>query len=257
MGIGETLARAREEAGLSVEQVSRRTRVRETIIRGIERDDFQLCGGNFYARGHIRSIARVIGIDPEPIIQAYDDAHGGAPQAISAASAFEPEAPVQFRERRSPNWSAAMAVAFALVMFYMIFQVFGSGEQTRTATQAARPAPVPTGGTATPAVRAPDGAKDSPSVGSEAVKPRKRVVVKVKARRSSWVGVWDLSGRKLYGGLIHTGETKKWSSGKRIRIVIGNGAGVRLTVNGEDIGIPGTDGQVVSLSFGPNDPKDI
>jgi len=57
--IGETLAEARHEAGLTVAQVSARTRIRETIIRGIEHDDYAACGGDFYARGNIRSIAKV------------------------------------------------------------------------------------------------------------------------------------------------------------------------------------------------------
>jgi len=61
MSIGEALAEARRQAGLSINQVSQRTRIREAIIRGIEQDDYSACGGDFYARGHIRSIARTVG----------------------------------------------------------------------------------------------------------------------------------------------------------------------------------------------------
>ena len=57
MSIGATLAAARRRAGLTVSEVSRHTRVREPIIRGIEHNDFSACGGDFYARGHIRSRA--------------------------------------------------------------------------------------------------------------------------------------------------------------------------------------------------------
>ena len=103
MTVGGTLAEARRQAGLTVLAVSSDTCIRETVIRAIERDDFTLCGGNFYARGHIRSIARVVGIDPEPLIAAYDDEHGGAPQAMPVGQAFEPEIPIRFRERRAPT----------------------------------------------------------------------------------------------------------------------------------------------------------
>jgi len=82
VSIGDALAQARSQAGLTVAQVSERTRIRETIIRGIEHDDFSACGGDFYARGHIRSIARAVGTDPEELIQQYDATHG-APQAIT------------------------------------------------------------------------------------------------------------------------------------------------------------------------------
>lgn len=75
MGIGGALAEARSEAGMTVDQVSERTRIRSTIIRAIERDDYAVCGGDFYARGHIRAIARVVGTDPAPLIEQYDVAH--------------------------------------------------------------------------------------------------------------------------------------------------------------------------------------
>jgi hypothetical protein len=78
MTIGETLSEARGHTGLTVTQVSERTRIRETIIRDIERDDFASCGGDFYARGHIRAIAQVVGTDSSPLIDAYDHAHGWA-----------------------------------------------------------------------------------------------------------------------------------------------------------------------------------
>ena len=58
MSIGDALAEARRQAGLTVTQVSQQTRIRESIIRAIEQGDFSPCGGDFYARGHIRSIAR-------------------------------------------------------------------------------------------------------------------------------------------------------------------------------------------------------
>jgi Helix-turn-helix domain len=86
--IGETLAAARQQAGLTVAEVSERTRIRPTIIRAIEDNDYTSCGGDFYARGNIRDMARVTGIDPEPLIREYDAAHR-APGAFSAVSLDE------------------------------------------------------------------------------------------------------------------------------------------------------------------------
>ena len=75
MSIGATLSGARQEAGLTVADVSARTRIREGLIRAIEQDEFASCGGDFYARGHIRAIAGVVGTDPRPLIVEYDAAH--------------------------------------------------------------------------------------------------------------------------------------------------------------------------------------
>jgi hypothetical protein len=98
VSIGEALTGARDQAGLTVAQVSQETRIRQTIIKCIEGDDFAVCGGDFYARGHIRSIARAVGTDPAPLIEEYDAAHR-ALEPIPAADAFEPVRPAA-----APAW---------------------------------------------------------------------------------------------------------------------------------------------------------
>ncbi|HWG12539.1 MAG TPA: helix-turn-helix domain-containing protein [Streptosporangiaceae bacterium] len=72
MSIGEVLSDARCRSGLSIGEVTRQTRIREEIVWAIELDDFSKCGGDFYARGHIRAIAAVVRVDPAPLIAQYD-----------------------------------------------------------------------------------------------------------------------------------------------------------------------------------------
>ena len=98
MGIGGALAQARNAAGLTTAQVSERTRIRETIIRDIERDDYSACGGDYYARGHIRAIARVVGADPVPLIKEYDAVHMPPPEPA------EPEDQGDGPAWRFPGW---------------------------------------------------------------------------------------------------------------------------------------------------------
>ncbi|WUH96757.1 helix-turn-helix domain-containing protein [Spirillospora sp. NBC_00431] len=248
MTIGETLAEERQRAGLSVTQVSLQTRIRETVIRGMEADDFSACGGNFYARGHIRSIGRVIGIDPEPLVAEFDATHGGAPQPVSAVSAFEPEQPVAFRERRSANWSAAMALALALVIIYGVFQVIGQGGEgeRRTAQQVA--------GTPAPSTPAPPATKPPKNDGPVAVAPRTKVQVRVEAKRTTWLNVRGDDGRTLFSGMIREGDQKDFTAKKKVRLVVGVGGSVNLTVNGKDIGSPGKGKGVQRLSFDKDDP---
>jgi transcriptional regulator with XRE-family HTH domain len=140
MTIGETLAEARRSAGLTITQVSERTRVRETIIRGIEQDDYSACGGDFYARGHIRSIARVVGADPVPLIAEYD-ATLRAPEEITAAQALEPAMPIRPVERRGTNWTAILAVLALAALGFLGYHLASSGGHA-TASPAAvtRPA---------------------------------------------------------------------------------------------------------------------
>jgi len=104
--IGETLAAARHQAGLTVADVSERTRIRPTIIRAIEDNDYTSCGGDFYARGNIRDMARVVGIDAEPLIREYDAAHR-APGAFSTVSLDELLTVSGGASRRQPARPAA------------------------------------------------------------------------------------------------------------------------------------------------------
>ena len=118
MSIGEALAEARREAGLTVAQVSQRTRIRQTIIRGIEGDDYSVCGGDFYARGHIRSIAKVVAADPGPLIKEFDTTHR-APGALSATAIDELVTQSRAAGQRRRNWAmvaGVVTIGLALVV---------------------------------------------------------------------------------------------------------------------------------------------
>jgi Helix-turn-helix domain len=104
--IGETLAQARQRAGLTVAQVSEQTRIREAVIEGIEGGDYSACGGDFYARANIRSIAKAVGADSGTLISEYD-AHHRARGALSAVSLEELLAPsTPAAQPRRPGRSA-------------------------------------------------------------------------------------------------------------------------------------------------------
>jgi cytoskeletal protein RodZ len=121
VGIGEALAEARGQAGLSVAEVSRRTRIRETVISRIEDDDYSACGGDFYARGNIRNIAMAIGADPEPLIREYDEVHR-APGVLSAVSLEELLAPAETAgRRRRLSWTVVLGLALAAAVGFVAY----------------------------------------------------------------------------------------------------------------------------------------
>jgi len=142
VSIGATLAAARRRAGLTVSDVSQQTRVTEPIIRGIEQDDYAECGGDFYARGHIRAIARAVGEDPVPLIDEFDSAWRSE-QEITAAQAFQPSMPLRTRERRRVRWTAILGVLVLAVLGFATYK-FVSGVGRHPA--AARSAPAQAGG---------------------------------------------------------------------------------------------------------------
>ena len=154
MSIGATLGAARRRAGLTVSEVSHSTRVTEPIIRGIELDDYAACGGDFYARGHIRAIARAVGEDPLPLIDEFDSTWRSA-KDITAAEAFQPGMPLRRRERRRVRWTAFLAVLVLAVLGFAGYKfVSGAARDRNSAAGSARPSP-PGAGTSRPSASAP------------------------------------------------------------------------------------------------------
>ena len=243
MSIGGALADARRQAGLTITQVSQRTCIRETIIRGIEHDDFSACGGDFYARGHIRSVARAVGADGEELIREYDAAHG-APQAIRAADVFEPATPIKIKERRRPNWSLAIVLVLAVIAGYGIYRVVNSttAHPARTQASSGRVSQPPTHPAAAPST--PAATPSAPAVNPD-------VVISLTAIQDCWVEFTRPNGRFLSQAYVVGGSSKTWTFARAVNMDIGNPGGIVLTVNGKKLGSPGTAGQPVTLSLGP------
>jgi len=220
VSIGDTLADARRQGGLTVTQVSQQTRIRETLIKAIEQDDFSPCGGDFYARGHIRSIASVVGTDPVPLIREYDDEHG-PPGGMRAAEIFEPATPIRIREPRRFGLGKVLAVVLLGVIgfaaYYLVSTQTGSHPptaQTATLPPAAKPTPH---AAVTPATHA------GPTL----------AVIRLTANQDCWVSLTSSAGKQLYQGIILAGKTRTWREGRPVLMVIGNPPGIVLTVNGK------------------------
>ena len=251
MTIGQTLSAAREDAGLSVDQVAASTRIRRALVVAIEDDDFAPCGGDFYARGHIRNIAATVGTDPEPLLEEFDASRAG-PVAPRATEVFESETAAR-ADRRGPNWTAAMAVALVLVVIYGVAQAVTGGSGKHTPTTAAGPASSATVSPGRPSA-SPSARKPTANPSAVAQAPRSQVTVSVQATGKSWLRVTTASGRELFQGILLAGQVKSFTDKSQVRLVVGNAGAVTLTVNGTTIGTPGKDGQVARVQFGPQDP---
>ena len=126
--IGPEFAAARTRLGLSVDQVAERTRIRPHVIESIEVDDFVPCGGDFYARGHIRTLARILGVDAAPLLASYDERYADAP--VNPRRVFEAELAHSGgirATRGGPNWSVLVAAVMALVLAWSIARLVMDG----------------------------------------------------------------------------------------------------------------------------------
>jgi hypothetical protein len=223
VSIGGTLADARRQAGLTVTQVSQQTRIRESIIRDIEQGDYTACGGDFYARGHIRSIAGVVGTDPTPLISEYDADHGPV-GSMRAADVFEPSRPIKIRERRSPSLAMIVVVVLLAIIGFAAYRLVSShdhsGKPAAATTPPARPSAHPT-----PAAK--------PSATASAT--LSDVVINIAAgQEECWVLLTKASdGSQIYMGDVLAGTSMTWTEKEAVDIRLGNPGAIILTVNGQ------------------------
>jgi cytoskeletal protein RodZ len=255
--VGHALKQARIAAGLTVDDVSTATRVRIAIVRAIEADNFAPCGGDVYARGHIRTLARAVHLDPAPLIAQYDAEHGGRPAPTPAAPLFEAE---RIRpERRGPNWTAAMVAAIVAVVGFVAFTAFKGGDDGHgTQAQVAEGSTPTRSKPASPIPKSskPADQKAEPSDSAIAAAPQDKVTVQVSAANGrSWISAKDHNGRLLFDGLLKKGQTKTFQDDSKINLLLGDAGAIDLYVNGKKIEDDFRPGAVERLTYTKGDPQ--
>jgi cytoskeleton protein RodZ len=251
--IGRALQQARIAAGLTVDDVSTATRVRIAIVHAIEADDFAPCGGDVYARGHIRTLARAVHLDPAQLMEQYDAAHGGRPAPTPAAPMFEAE---RIRpERRGPNWTAAMVAAIVAVVGFVGFTAFKGDDGTADVADGTTPS-TSAPATPTPKTEKPVDEKPEPSDSAIAAAPQDKVTVQVTATDGkSWIFAKDHNGRMLFDGLLKQGESQTFQDSEKVNLVLGDAGAVELHVNGKKIDDDFKPGAVERLTYTKGDPQ--
>jgi cytoskeleton protein RodZ len=246
--LGSVVAAAREAREMSVEDVAAATRIRVGLIRAIERDDFSGCGGTFYARGHLRTIARVVGADEQAVLTAFDERSDETPDAAAVsidASGVSPEPPAapprrftpRFPARFTPRWAAAAAA----VIVVLAAVVVGGWLMTRSGPNSASHGAA--GGTAshTPAPHPSHHPTARPTHTKPPAPPPSGVALKVQITGDrSWLQVTSSDGTSVYEGVLDSGAQMKFSDPDKLTVRFGNPPAVSVTVNGKQVGRPCT-----------------
>ncbi|RCV48843.1 helix-turn-helix domain-containing protein [Marinitenerispora sediminis] len=247
--IGQIIAGVRAQVGYSVDELSARTSIRESVIRAIERDDFTACGGDFYARGHIRGLARALGIDSQPLIEMYDSggvAHAPAPRTsdeLRRRRARPIETPTR---RRWPIVAAALVAGVGIAAAAHAWPRPADSDDKHAERAAALGAAEAAERRAAEERRAERTAVDN--------KPEE-VRLRLEASEPTWLSVSDAEGHDLFTGVLDGGESRDWSAPQELRLHVGNVDGVRVEVNGEQLGPAEFAGGTNQLTLGPEGVK--
>ncbi|WP_211349232.1 helix-turn-helix domain-containing protein [Nocardioides litoris] len=232
--VGPVLQAARTRLGLGVDQLAERTRIRPHVIESIELDDFGPCGGDFYARGHLRTLARVLGVDAAPLLASYDERYADAP--IDPRRVFEAElatgAGSAIRGTRGRlNWSVLVAAVMAVVLVWSVARLLMDG-------------PVPVADQ--PVLNGSPGGQARLSGGSTERVP----VTFTAATGGARVTVRNGDGRVVFDEPLAFMQTAKLDVAPPVRISSTDG-GLEVSVDGEDEGAIGTAGSAAQRFYVP------
>ncbi len=153
----------------------------------------------------------------------------GAPRAISAADVFQPVTPVRLKERRKPNWTAAMALALLAMGGVFAYVHFSAHSPHPVADTKHQVQTVNTNANANTKAKA----KQEPKTPVVVQHRPRGLAIKLTATQNSWVVLTSLrTGRTIFVGMVYAGQSLRWYEKHSVRLEIGNPAGVALTVNG-------------------------
>ena len=226
MTLGQVIRDARIAARLSIEQVSESTSVRIGLLTEMENNSFVHCGGDTYARGHLRNIANKVGVDPNVFIKLYNEEHSLESRAIGDLLVENNVMQVP-HEKKAISWKVPAAISLSVLFLFGVIQIVTSNQssdsQPVAAASAAPTAEAPVAPSPTPS--------PEPSISTEVSDGK--VTLKLSAvRGNSYIDVIVDGTRKVKGSLFQ-GDTKNFEGSRAISVYLSNPAGVDVTHDGE------------------------
>lgn len=188
--VGERLRAAREEKGLTLDDVARQTRIPIRHLEHIERGEWDALPAVTYSVGFARSYANAVGLDGPAIGAELREQLGGMRGRTSAAPAYyEPADPARVPPRSLAI--VALLIAALLVGGYLYWRSKAvddpSVDESAITEGPAAPAATPAAPAATPA---------APATGP----------VVIAATEEVWLRVYEQGGTSLYQGILRPGE---------------------------------------------------
>ncbi len=231
---GRYLQTVRLERGLRLEAVADETRIAPSTLKAIEAEDFDRLPPDVFLKGFLRAFARAVGADEREALALYLE-HCRFQEVGRPAAASPPAA------RRAGAWKLAVLLAALAGLIALSLLAYGYWSQERTAEAPPQP----------PAAAAPAAAPVPPP--SEAAKrphmPAGPVyVLMISAQEESWVKVSIDQGTPSEYHLKAGGQLRL-EAATGFNLLVGNAAGLKMTLDNRPVPVPGRRGEVVNLQL--------
>jgi cytoskeletal protein RodZ len=262
--IGRLLLEAREQLGLSLDEVERATRIRVYHLEALERGEMEALPSPVQARGFLHNYAEFLGLDAGAITLQYAEALQSRRSRILPETSYkEPRTGPSVRIlSRRPRWlSSDLFIATTIILAILAVLIWGGSRvitmlRQRTETPQAALGPlIPTTTptlTETPLQSSPGTESSIEPVIEETPIPTQplflgladKVNLTVVVELSAWLKVM-VDDEEAFQGRVESGDVLEFQGDQVIELITGNGAAIHVFYNGQDHGILGDVGQVI------------
>jgi len=248
MTLGEFLQKAREDAGFSVDELAHIVNLRPGLIKAMESNDFLPCGGDTYARGHIRNISQITGSNAQELLAMYVAEHSVDSRSIHAQLVDNNAAAIR-SENRKLSWKVLVGASLSIVVLIGVAQfalttIDSEPAVTSMVTEETEPTQTPSPDTTPTSSQSP-----TASPVTTATSNNGQLTLSIAATRGNSNIDVVIGGESVYKGPLFQGESKTFSGENSISIYLGNAGDLDLTLNGEKLAPLGERNQEIRKTF--------
>lgn len=242
---GKLLKEARQKKNISLKEAEETTKIQRIYLQALEEEDLERLPEKVYTLGFVRTYARFLGLDPEPFVETLRARYS------QNEPFFKEEVPLEKRgkaiKRLSPLF--ILIIIIGLLTFAFVGLGYFIGFFPLTAEEPS-PLPLPPGEVIEEKEEnGEEETEEEPA--EEEVIPQKLTVelmVPQKPGAICWVRVKS-DGKTEFEGILEAGERRFFEAKEEMEIRMGDAGNLSITVNGQDLGIQGEAGSVVTKTF--------
>jgi cytoskeletal protein RodZ len=187
--VGERLRAAREEKGLSLDDIAAQTRIPRRHLESIETAEWEALPAPTYTTGFAKSYASAVGLDRTEIGDQLRAEMGGQRFAANQTEVFEAADPA----RTMPKWLVLGAIGAVIVLVILMSWLNSRSLEQPDSANTNAPAPAAT-------APAPQVAAPVPSQAAQGA-------VVLTAIDAVWLQVSNKGGATLFSGMLQPGQT--------------------------------------------------
>jgi cytoskeleton protein RodZ len=260
----EQLRAARLARAWELADVAKQLHITATQVAAIEEGRFQDLPGSAFARGYLRNYARLLGLDTEQVLAAYDRQAGGSGALPAQQVLPHSEVPLLDYSRRTVIFSVLLALALIALGWWLWGSSEGSSNTSvstsadvsaasRSNSQVALSTPAsPAAAPLESAVlSSPTASAASPTAVAATTSATRSAGLHFQFFGNCWLQVRDSSGRILISTLAKAGQELSVTQGQPpYSILLGKASAVQIQYQGKPVVLPANALNVARLQVG-------